>query len=51
MATKLDMNFIRSIRDNSNKARHGFETLVNEVSRLECYCEALEKRLSPTDIA
>lgn len=43
MATKLDRKFARTAIEN-------VETLVNEVERLECYCSALEKKLSPQQI-
>lgn len=57
MATKLDMEFVKGLRKNhqdavtaQQHARLGFETLVSEVTRLESYVAALEKRLTPEQI-
>lgn len=46
MATKLDFEFVKAIRQSQRNSAEGFETLVNEVERLESYCEKLESAFS-----
>ena len=43
MATKIDGSFVKVIREQHDNAKGGFDALVNEVERLENYCEKLER--------
>lgn len=57
MSTRLDQEFVKATRKNHQDAisaqqnsRLAFETLVNEVNRLEAYCAELEAKLAPDQI-
>ena len=43
MATKLNMNYVKNVRESHRDAHNGFESLVNEVQRLEGQVEAYER--------
>lgn len=51
MATKLDEEFVRKGLVASASARAVMEALASEVRRLEAYCEELEAKLTPEQIA
>lgn len=42
--------YIETNRSYYDHSKVGFETLLREINRLECYVEALEKRLSSDQI-
>jgi hypothetical protein len=43
MATKLDMNYVKNVRESHRNAHNGFESLVCEVQRLEGQVGAYER--------